>query len=331
MQQRPRIAVIGAGAMGSLYAMLLSSHADVVIIDGWDEQIEAIRARGLTLTGLSGELQQNIDVLHAREAARVAGWGDVAVSMVNCGGTPEAARIAWRVLAPDGYLVTLQNGIGNVEVYEDILGAGRVIPGLSYHSAIIRDLAHVEHTHKGPTWIGEVDRSRSNRIMRLVELLERAGAQPYLVDDVTSWVWTKFIHNCAINAVCAVAGLRVGEIPTTPGAAELQTKIIEECLAVVAAKGVPLADPDPMGSIKAFCRVKFNKPSMLQHIEANRETEIAALNGAVARLGRDLGIPTPYNQAIAWMVESVQHHRIFASAHPNFDYGVQERRAKAAE
>jgi 2-dehydropantoate 2-reductase len=162
----------------------------------------------------------------------------------------------------------------------------------------------------------------------LADLLDRAGAQPSVVDNIVSFVWTKFVHNCAINAICAVAGLRVGEIPRTPGADEFQTNVIEECLQVIAAKGNVLADPDSMGSIKAFCRVKFNKPSMLQQIEANRQTEVDALNGAVVRLGQELGIATPYNQAIAWMVQSLQHHRIFAAAHPDFDYGELERRAK---
>jgi 2-dehydropantoate 2-reductase len=314
--------------MGALYATLLFKHADVVMVDAWEEQIQAIQKNGLTLIGISGEVRSPIRAIHARETDRLAGWADIVISLVKTGSTAKAATIAQSVLSPDGVLVTLQNGIGNVEIYEQALGSGRVIPGLSYHSAAIRGPALVEHTHKGPTWIGEIDRSRSERIVALVEVLDKAGAQPHLVDDVVSWIWTKFIHNCAINAICAVAGLRVGEIPTTPGADEFQTKIIEECLAVVTAKAVELADPDPMASIKAFCRDKFNKPSMLQHIEANRDTEIEALNGAVARLGRELGIATPFNEAITWMVRSIEHHRMFAAAHPDVDYAEIERRAK---
>ena len=88
-------------------------------------------------------------------------------------------------------------------------------------------------------------------------------------------------------------------------------------------------DGDPMTAIKAFCRVKFNKPSMLQHLEASRETEIAALNGAVVRLGAELGIPTPYNQAITFMVEAMQHHRIKMRLQPDIDYEALEKDAKA--
>jgi 2-dehydropantoate 2-reductase len=98
----------------------------------------------------------------------------------------------------------------------------------------------------------------------------------------------------------------------------------------VRAKGHALADPDPLKSIKAFCRVKFNRPSMLQQIEASRETEIDALNGAVVREGAALGIPTPYNQAITWMVKSLQDKRIRTARNPNIDYDEMERRAKQA-
>src|SRR6185312_4397546 len=94
-------------------------------------------------------------------------------------------------------------------------------------------------------------------------------------------------------------------------------------------KGVPLADDDPMTAIKAFCRIKFNKPSMLQHLEASRETEIAALNGAVVRLGAELGIPTPFNQAITYMIEAMQDHRIKLQREPNIDYEALEKAAKA--
>jgi len=326
---RPRIAIFGAGAMGAVYGALLARVAEVVIIDSWRDQIAAIARDGLHVSGIEGDQRPFVTAVHSDATAPYSAWADIAVIVVNAGSTAAVAPLVGTVLKPDGYAVTLQNGIGNIEALEAVLGAGRVIPGLSYHSGAIRGLGHVAHTHRGPTWIGEIDRSKSPRILALVDLFERAGAVPELVDDVVGWVWTKFIHNCAINPVSAAAGIRVGEIPTTPGADELQTRIIEEALAVVRAKGVSLADNDPMGSIKAFCKVKFNKPSMLQHIEANRETEIEALNGALVREGKALGIPTPYNEAITWMIRAIQHHRIEAALHPDTDYDALEKRAKA--
>jgi 2-dehydropantoate 2-reductase len=325
----PCIVVIGAGAMGSLYGSLLAPHASVVIVDSWAAQIAAINANGLTLTGIDGVLRPALRAVTYEDVSPLAGQADIVISLVNAGSSAAAAGVAGLVLKPEGYLLTLQNGIGNIEAYERVLGSGRVLAGLSYHSAAIRGPAVVEHTHRGPTWIGEIDRQRTARLAALEALLEKAGAQPHIVEDVVGYVWSKFIHNVAINAVCAVAGIRVGEIPTTPGADELQTKIIEEALAVVKARGVSLADPDPMAAIKAFCRIKFNKPSMLQHMEASRETEIDALNGAVVQLGVEFGIPTPYNESLTWMVRSMQHHRMKMLAEPDIDYEAMEKRAKA--
>jgi 2-dehydropantoate 2-reductase len=294
------IVVIGAGAMGLLYAGLLAPHARVKILDAWAEQIGALRREGLSLTGHGGSRKIEIGAFHLDEASQLTGKADCVVSLVNAGGSARAAEVAKTVLKPDGFLLTLQNGVGNIEAYAEALRPDRVLAGLSYHSGALGPLGSVAHTHHGPTWLGEVGRPNGERLKQLIALFDKAGAEPREVADVVSYVWTKFIHNCAINAVCAVASLRVGEIPTTPGADELQTKIVEEALAVVQAKGHSLADPDPMKSIKAFCQVKFNRPSMLQQIEASRETEIDALNGAVVREGAALGIPTPYNQAITW-------------------------------
>ncbi len=324
------IVVIGAGAMGLLYAGLLAPHARVTVLDGWTMQIDALRQKGLTVTGLGGKRTVQVGACHLAETEQITGRADLAISLVSAGASATAAEASATVLKPEGFLLTLQNGVGNIEAYSGALGADRVMAGLSYHSGALGGPATVAHTHHGPTWMGEVGRPNGARLKRLIALFEVAGAEPREVDDVISYVWTKFIHNCAINAVCAVAGLRVGEIPTTPGADQFQTKIIEEALDVVRAKGYALADPDPMTSIKAFCQVKFNKPSMLQQIEASRETEVDALNGAVVREGAALGIPTPYNQAITWMVKSLQDKRARTARDPNIDYDELERRAKKA-
>jgi 2-dehydropantoate 2-reductase len=110
----------------------------------------------------------------------------------------------------------------------------------------------------------------------------------------------------------------------------LQTKIIEEAIAVLRARGVNLADSDPMKTIKGFCKVKFNKPSMLQHMEAGKETEVDSLNGTIVRLGRELGIPTPYNEAITWTVKGMNAQRRKVMHGPPIDYEALEKEAKTS-
>jgi 2-dehydropantoate 2-reductase len=323
-----KIYVIGSGAMGSLYGGLLQrAGIDVTLVDIWREHVEAINRNGLHLEGISGDLKLG---LKATVEPKESGAADVVFVQVNTYATREAAQTAKRVLKDSGFAITFQNGAGNVETLCEVLGKARVVGGLSYHSAAVSGPGHVMHTHRGPTWLGELDGGTSPRAQGLADLLERAGLQPTIVDDIMSFIWTKFIHNSAINPICATLGLRVGEIPRTPGADELQTKIIEEAIAVLKAKGIKLADSDPMKTIKSFCKAKFNKPSMLQHMEAGKQTEIDSLNGTIVRLGRELGVPTPYNEALTWVVKAMNTHRRLTMHGPPIDYDALEKEAKAA-
>lgn len=321
-----RITVIGAGAMGSTYGGLLARAGhDVTLVDVWPEHVDAINRDGLHLSGISGDLRIPVRAL----SAPAPGSAEVAFVQVNAYDTPAAAQTAAHALAPDGYAITFQNGVGNIEALVRVLGPARVLGGLSYHSAAMAGPGHALHTHRGPTWIGELDGSRTPRLQALNDALQAAGLQPTLVDDILSYIYTKLVLNSAINPICAAMGIRVGEIPRTPGADELQTRVIEEALAVLNAKGIKLADPNVMGSIKAHCQAKFNKPSMLQHMEQGKPTEIDSLNGAIARMGRELKVAAPYNEALAWMVQGINAQRRRAMHEPPPDYDALEKQAKA--
>jgi len=323
-----RIGVIGAGAMGCLYGGLLArAGQEVVLYDRWRAHVEAIRKDGLELGGITGEIR-------VRPARATSDWAeigklDAALIQVDANATAEAAAIVEPCLKPGGFALTLQNGVGNVEALVEALGRERVLGGLSYHSAAVERPGRVIHTHAGATWLGELDGGRSERVERFSAVLRKAGFEPTVVDDIVGFIWTKFVHNAAINALSAVTGLRVGELGADASADAFQTKVIEEALAVVAAKGIRLAEPDPMGAIKAFCKVKFNKPSMLQHVEAGKRTEIDALNGAVVREGRRLGVATPYNEAITLLVKALEESRRRALHEPAVDWEAREREAQA--
>lgn len=321
------ICIIGAGAMGGLYGGLLSRNGVVVTaLDSWEDHVAAIRRDGLHLDGITGDLR--IPLKAETDPGAVAP-ADIVFIQTSTNATEDAALAAKRILKPGGYAITLQNGVGNLETLIAAVGREKVLGGLSYHSAEPKGPGHVTHTHAGPTWIGELDGSRSPRVQALAETLATAGFTPTIVDNIEGFIWNKFIHNSAINAICAVTGLRVGEIPRTPSADRMQTHVIEEALAVVAAKGIVLPDADPMATIKAFCRKKFNKPSMLQHMEMGKRTEIDALNGAVVREGRALGIAAPYNDALTMLTKACEAHRAQVLHGPAIDYAALERKASA--
>lgn len=321
-----RICIIGAGAMGSLYgAMLARGGAEIVLFDQWAEHIETVRRDGLRLSGITGDF--TVEVAATTDPASI-GKADLCISQVNTYATTVAAEVAQRVLGPGGYCLTLQNGVGNIEKLAAVLGRQRVMGGLSYHSAAMGGPGHAIHTHAGPTWLGELDGSQTTRLETLVQLLAQSGFHPTVVDDIQGFIWGKFIHNCAINPICAVAGMRVGQIPMDEAADTFQTRIIEEALAIIRAKGITVPEADPMAAIKTFCKVKFNKPSMLQHVEAGKRTEIDSLNGIIVEEGRRHGIATPFNEALTLMVRAIDARNAFAAEGP-IDFDALEARRKA--
>ena len=295
-----RIAVLGAGAMGAIFGAALSrAGAEVVFFDR-AEVAEAINRDGLQLSGVLGEF-----ALPCAATADPAALGevDVALVLVNAGATAAAALVAERCLKPGGCALTLQNGIGNWEALAARLGAERVLAGSTFNSGAGLGPGRSVHTNLGPTWIGELDGTVSERAKSIAAMFEAGGLPFEVVPNAVAVVWSKFVHNCAINPVAAATGLRSGEIARDPDAAALLDSILDEVLAVVAAEGVTLPEAGPRGHIHDHCWERYNKPSMLQHIEAGRMTEIDALNGALVRRARTHGIPTPVNEAIVRVIK----------------------------
>lgn len=322
-----RIVVIGAGSMGGLYGgRLAQAGMDVTFVDQWQQHVDAINASGLRLSGLRGESS-----VKARASVSAGGLPpfDIAIVLVDTNSTAAAAAAASSCLKSDGYAISLQNGIGNVEILESALGRARVVGGLSYHSASLVGPGHVAHTNIGKTLIGELDGGQSPRVEALRKAFELAEMNPVVSDDVLAEIWRKFALNAAINPICAVTGLRVGEISRTPAVDALQTRILEEIIAVMDAKGVRRAG-DLMASIKAHMRNRFIKPSMMQHVEAGRRTEIDALNGALVKQARELNILTPYNDALVALVKGVERSRQQV-VHDPIDYDALDAAAAAQE
>ena len=297
-----KISIIGAGALGCLHgAYLAEAGHDVMLIDVQADLVEAIKRDGLRLDGARGEHRTAAKVVMADEAT---GPADIVFVLAHTDGTPAASRLAATLLTDEGFAITLQNGIGNVEALCDALGPHRVLGGISYNSASFNAPGHTTHTNAGPTWIGEMDGKRSKRIEEFCTLLEDAGFEVRVSDNIIGVIWNKFVQSCAIHPVCALTGLMAGEITTNPEAEAMQDLALAEALAVVKAKGITLADKDPIGSVKRVSSKVFVRPSMLQHVEQGRTTEIDSQNGALVRQGKAVGIETPYNQALTLLVKA---------------------------
>ena len=302
-----RIVVIGAGSLGCVYGGNLARIGqEVGFLDVREDHVEKIKNFGLEVDGLSGHFTARAA---AATSAEELGEADAVLICVNAYATSEAAEAAKQILRSDGYCLTLQNGVGNVEALTQALGAERVLAGLSFQSGDLEGPGKVRHTNNGPTYLGELDRSRSKRLTEISEMFSQAGMNPVLVDDIVATIWAKFIHNCGINAICAITGLRPGQIQEVSELDEFQTRIIEETVAVVRAKGGSVIEADPVQAVKEYCAHKFHRPSMMQHLDRGQRTEIDALNGYVARESARMGLPAPCSDALTRLIKGREQCR----------------------
>lgn len=317
-----KIAVIGAGGMGGSFgALMAEAGLDVTLIDTWAEHVEAINRDGLLVEGALGGRQINVPAIIRSDDTE---WADWVITFTDSNATRIAAESAKAIIKPNGAAVTLQNGVGNVETLVEVLGQDRVLGGSSMCSAAVMGAGHVALTHSDVSSIGELDGIESERVKELAGFFERAGLQVKIDPQITVKIWSKFLLNCGINAICAVTGMRTGEVTRVPEVNAFMDRIIDEALAVTQAKGITLVDPDVRKTIKTAAHYRFNKPSMLQHVTVGRRTEIDAINGALIREGQALGISTPYNESLVAMLKGREQKRIRDVHEPDLDYDAWE-------
>ena len=322
-----KICIIGAGAMGGLYgARLIMAGEEVNFVDNRQSVVNNINQQGVHLTGVDGE-----HWIPAQASTTAGDYfpADIVFIHTDTNNTAVAALQASTVLdKQNGWCITFQNGIGNVERLQDELGIDRVAGGISYHSAASPQPGHSFHTNAGKTWIGELNQLPSKRVAELKTILSNAGFDVQIADDIVAIIWSKFVLNCAVNPICAITGFRTGEIGTHKAASEFQKRILDEALEVVDARGISLVGQDPRATVEGLADRLFNRPSMLQHMDAGLPTEIDALNGAVVREGRTLGVSTPFNEALTLLIKARNDQAIQVIHGPEIDYDALERRSK---
>jgi 2-dehydropantoate 2-reductase len=327
LEEQMRIYMIGAGAMGSVYGGLLARAGfDVTLIDPREDHIGAVRRNGLIVEGVCG---RHVIRLPAYTGHTGLAPADFVIVFTDANATKEAARAVTQVLKPDGFALTLQNGIGNVEALAHALGEARVVAGVTMNSAALPEPGRAVYTNAGITSIGSLDGRTIPALEELARMLNQAGIETRVIPDPMAHIWSKFVLNCAINPLTAATGLRSGEMYRTPEVNALQDRIIDEILLVIERKGVRLAEPAPRKKIKDHCRVRYNRPSMMQHVEQGRPTEIDALNGALVREAKALGIAVPYNEAVVAVVKGVEKARRQLLNEPPRDYAKLEAEAEA--
>lgn len=299
-----RVAVVGAGGIGSVFGgRLAAAGHDVCLVHRRAEVAEAIQQqRGLRLSTPSGDL---LIPLEATTDPTAVGPVDLVLVATKSYDTLEAAEAARPLVDAHTLVLTLQNGLGNLETIGKVLGAERCILGMTYLGAAIRAPGHAVCAAAGPTFIGEPTGGLSERVVDLARTFSAADVPTEATDQLWNMVWGKLLINAALNATCALTGASGEEALRSPAASELLALVAEETARVAAALGVQLPYADAAERVRQHCRdVGSARPSMLQDMERGRRTEIDVINGAVVRAGERLGIPTPYNQALMLLVKA---------------------------
>ena len=281
-----KIAIIGAGAMGCLYGAKLStvSSNEVHLIDVWKEHIESINEKGLLMEE-NGELLTYGNVRGTTDAVLV-GPCDLSIVFVKSTLTSTAVNANKAVFGPDTVALTLQNGLGNIDLIRGEIGSDHVIAGTTAHGATMREPGKMRHAGSGKTIIGELDRSHSHRIEKIAAVLKEAGLDTDISDNVLGLVWDKLMVNVGINALTGITRLQNDELLNHPEIEELLEAAVGEAHAVAKAKGILLSYEDPVTHTKEICRATAaNKSSMLQDILGRKQTEIDMINGAIVKEG----------------------------------------------
>jgi 2-dehydropantoate 2-reductase len=298
-----RICVVGCGAIGSLFAAHLGRlpDAEVWAFDVAEAQVRAINDSGLRLTGTDPV----VSTVRARtDGAEIppCQLGIVATKSLHT----ESAMMATAGVFADGAVCSVQNGVGNEEIVARHVP--RVIRGTTIVAGSVPAPGVVHLDAPGDTWIGpfEPQPARMDEVRLLADLLTRGGLRTTAMTDSRGAQWTKLIFNAATSPVAALTGLTMGRLGGAAEARELISGLAAEGCAVADALGITL-DDDPMALIDAaFSHAHGHQPSMLQDALARRRTEIDVLNGGIVRMGREIGVPTPLNQAVTALIDGLE-------------------------
>ncbi len=303
-----KIAVVGAGAMGSLFGGLLAaSGEDVTLVDVWREHVEAINAEGLRIGSHEGN--RTIIVKATTDPSSV-GPVDLIILFVKSYDTLEATWDALPMVSEDTVFLSLQNGLGNIEKISEAAGSDKVIPGTTAHGCTLIGPGEIFHAGRGPTIIGEPDGRVTERVRGIRDALVRAGIETEISRNIRGALWSKVLVNVGINPLTAIKGLRNGELLDDPEIMDVMRRAVEEAMNVAEALGIDLGPGDHVAQVYDVARATaLNRSSMLQDVERGRRTEIDALNGAIVDSARRLGLKVPVNETLTAAVKGLEDAR----------------------
>jgi 2-dehydropantoate 2-reductase len=307
-----RIAVFGTGGVGGYFGGRLAQAGEDVVFIARGEHLEALRTSGLFVDSIQGDFV--IDPANATDDPASVGPVDVVLVAVKAWQVPEAAQSMSPMVGPETFVVPLENGVEAPDQLGAVLGREHVLGGLCGIISYIAGPGRIKHAGYEPfVTFGELDDARSERAERLVRAFANAKVNATIPPDIHVAMWQKFLFITCFSGVAAVTRLPAGAFRDIPETRRLLERAMDEVVAVARARGITLPDDAVANTIAAVDSLpEDGTASMQRDIMDGKPSELEAQNGAVVRLGKEAGVPTPI------------HEFLYASLLP------QERAARAA-
>jgi 2-dehydropantoate 2-reductase len=301
-----KIAVVGAGAMGSLFGGLLTeSGADVWLLDIWAEHIKAVNDNGLNIER-EGKFR-SVSVKATTDPNRI-GISDLVISFVKSTNTSQAAKTAKFLIDDSSLILTLQNGMGNADTIAEVIEPTRIIAGTTSHGATMLGPGSIRHAGIGPTTIGMWVDGGKDKALYIAKFLTEAGIKTEAVDDIQNVIWNKLLVNVGINAITALTGIKNGQLLDLSATRDISRAAVEEAMELARAQGVMIRE-DSVGHVFEIAKATSpNRSSMGQDVDNKRLTEIEAINGFVVREASKIGLKVPVNKTLTALIETLQSH-----------------------
>lgn len=305
------ILVMGAGAVGSVFGGFLAKAGHRVFLIGRKGHMKAIRERGLEITGIWGEhLVRELEVSTGTADIPPEHF-DLVLITTKSYDTREATKQILPLLADNTLVISLQNGLGNIETISAIVGAYRAVGGMLIFGVELIEEGRVKVTVCADNVrLGSPDGMvDSNRVVRIAKAFSEAGIPTETTNEIEKFIWGKVVYNSCLNALSALLEVSYGELSEHSETREIITAIIEEIFSVARKKGIVLAWNSPAEYQQhLFGRLipdtYAHHASMLYDVKRGRRTEIDSLNGAIARLGEELGLQTPVNRTLTQLIKA---------------------------
>jgi 2-dehydropantoate 2-reductase len=302
-----KIAVLGAGAMGSLYGGMLSRAGhDVVLIDVSESHIDAVNRKGLVIDGPEELISVRVP---AAMASNVKSVPELVILFTKTIYSRSALESVKHLLGPDTWMLSLQNGLGNDALISEYLPQDRIIVGTTDFPSTFVAPGEIRSKGTGTTKIMRADGIQSDAVNKIAEILNEGGFNCIVTQDVFVAIWEKVAFNSAMNAITAATRLKLGHVGTSQEGRGAAFDVAREVISVANAKGIK-ADIDRVLALmdKDFHEHADHKPSMLQDVLQKRQTEVDFINGAAVREAEKLGMKIPVTKTLYQLIKVIQAH-----------------------